>query len=334
VRDTFARTLYQIAKTKPNVFIVVADISPAGSMAPFREEFPDRFVNVGVAEQCMIGVCAGLALRGCKAFAYSIATFSAYRPFEQIRVDLCYQNLPVTVVGIGGGVSYSTLGGTHHAQEDIGVLSALPNMAIVAPCDPLETEAATWACAQRNGPTYLRLGKAGEPTLTAYAPEPFVFGKVRMIKPGNNLCIMSYGPVMKMALEAAADVEAAHGCSVAVVSVHTLKPLDVPGVARLLTQFETVIVVEEHSECGGLAAMVKQVAWDQGARCTLHAFSLKDDFIHEFGSHAELLRAHGLSKDIILERVDATLARKGQRHGRNQPLGPVPAFQTPHRRAG
>src|SRR6516165_5684782 len=145
MRDTFARTLYQIAKKKPNVFIVVADISPAGSMAPFREEFPDRFINVGVAEQSMIGVCAGLALRGCTAFAYSIATFSAYRPFEQIRVDLCYQNLPVT------------LGGTHHAQEDIGVLSALPNLAIIAPCDPLETEAATWACASRTGPTYLRL---------------------------------------------------------------------------------------------------------------------------------------------------------------------------------
>jgi transketolase len=334
MRDTFARTLYQIAKTKPNVFIVVADISPAGSMGPFREEFPDRFVNVGVSEQCMIGVCAGLALRGCTPFAYSIATFSTYRPFEQIRVDLCYQNLPVTVVGIGGGVSYSTLGGTHHAQEDIGVLSALPNMAIVAPCDPLETEAATSACAKRTGPTYLRLGKAGEPDLTADAPEPFVFGKVRTIKPGSDVCILSYGPIMKMALEVAAGVESAHGCSVAVVSTHTLKPLDVSGIARLLAQFETVIVVEEHSERGGLAAMVKQVAWDNAARCELLTFSLKDEFIHEFGSHADLLRAHGLSKTIILEHVVAALARKGQTHGRNQPLGPVPEYQTPHRRAG
>ncbi|HMF12169.1 MAG TPA: transketolase C-terminal domain-containing protein [Gemmataceae bacterium] len=333
MRDTFARTLYQIAKTKPNVFIVVADISPAGSMGPFREEFPDRFVNVGVAEQCMIGVCAGLALRGCTAFAYSIATFSAYRPFEQIRVDLCYQNLPVTVVGIGGGVSYSTLGGTHHAQEDVGVLSALPNMAIVAPCDPLETEAATWACARRNGPTYLRLGKAGEPNLTADAPEPFVFGKVRTIRPGNGVCILSYGPIVRMAVKVAADIEA-HGCSVAVVSVHTLKPLDVTGIAELLSRFETVVVLEEHSERGGLAAMVKQVAWDRAARGELLTFSLKDDFIHEFGSHADLLRAHGLTETIIRDRVAAALVRKGQGHGRTQPPGSIPAFQTPHRRAG
>src|SRR3954471_15792013 len=138
MRDAFARTLYQVAKKMPNVFIVVADISPAGSMAQFRQEFPERFINVGVAEQSMIGICAGLALRGKKPFAYTIATFSIYRPFEMVRDDLCYQNLPVTVVGIGGGVTYSTLGGTHHAQEDIAVMSAIPNMSILAPCDPLE----------------------------------------------------------------------------------------------------------------------------------------------------------------------------------------------------
>ena len=334
MRDAFARTMYQVAKTRPNVFIVVADISPAGSMAPFRAEFSDRFINVGVAEQSMIGLCAGLAVRGCTAFAYSIATFAAYRPFEQIRVDLCYQNLPVTVVGIGGGVSYSTLGGTHHAQEDVAVLAALPNMAIVAPCDPLETEAATWACAGHDGPTYLRLGKAGEPTLTGDAPEPFVFGKVRTIKPGRDLCILSYGPIVKMALEAATDIEAAHGCSVAVVSVHTLKPLDIAGIARQLSQYETVVVLEEHSERGGLAAMVKQVAWDHAAGCSLLTFGLADDFIHEFGSHDDLLRAHGLSKTSICEQVATTLARKGLRHGRNQSHGPVSSLQTPHRRAG
>src|SRR3989338_5892158 len=166
MRDAFARTLYEIAKREPNVFIVVADISPAGSMAQFRKEFPDQFINVGVAEQSMISLCAGLALRGCRAFAYTIATFSIYRPFEQVRDDLCYQNLPVTVVGIGGGGFFCLLGGTHHAQEDIAVMGALPNMTILAPCDPLETEAATRACAKHKGPVYLRLGKAGGTALT------------------------------------------------------------------------------------------------------------------------------------------------------------------------
>src|SRR5919198_1002018 len=139
MRNTFSEALYKAANANPDVYVVVADISPAGSMGKFRDQYPDRFINVGVAEQSMIGICAGLALRGCTTFAYTIATFSIYRPFEQVRDDLCYQNLPVTIVGIGGGVSYSTLGATHHAQEDVALMSALPNMSIVAPCDPLET---------------------------------------------------------------------------------------------------------------------------------------------------------------------------------------------------
>jgi transketolase len=287
------------------VFIAVADISPAGSMAPFQKEFPDRFINVGVAEQSMISLCAGLALRGCTAFAYTIATFAVYRPFEQVRVDLCYQDLPVTVVGIGGGVAYSMLGGTHHAQEDIAVVGSIPNMAVIAPCDPLETEAATWACANRKGPTYLRLGKAGEPTLTADAVEPFEFGKVRMIKEGTELCFISYGPIMKMVMEAARRAEAEGGVSTAVVSAHTVKPLDTEGIVRLLHAFPAVVVVEEHSERGGLAGAVKQIAWDSGATCRLRTHSLKDAFIHEFGTHADMWRAHGLTPDSIYASATA-----------------------------
>lgn len=300
MRDAFARALYQVAKQDPKVFIVVADISPAGSMAPFREEFPDRFINVGVAEQSMISLCAGLALRGCTPFAYTIATFSIYRPFEQVRIDLCYQNLPVTVVGIGGGISYSTLGGTHHAQEDIAVMSAIPHMRIVAPCDPLETEAATWIAAKREGPLYLRLGKAGEPALTASAITPFVFGKVRFLTSGTDTCIISYGPIMKMAVDLAARLERDQGQPVALVSCHTLKPLDREGLTQILQRFRTVIVLEEHSEQGGLGAQIKQLAWEAGAGCALQTFSLKDEFIHVYGSHAELLGAHGLSVEQIL----------------------------------
>jgi transketolase len=303
VRDTFARTLYQVACQQPNVFIVVADISPAGSMAKFREEFPDRFINVGVAEQSMIGICAGLALRGCKAFAYTISTFAIYRPFEQVRVDLCYQNLPVTVVGIGGGVSYSTLGGTHHAQEDIAVMGAIPNMSIIAPCDPRETEASTWACAQHSGPVYLRLGKAGEPDLTANAVEPFRFGRIRMIKPGTGAAVISYGPIMKMAVDVASRLETQLGGSIAIYSAHTLKPLDREGLANIMKRHATVVVIEEHSERAGLAAQAKQVGWDFGIQCKLHTFSLRDEFIHVFGGNADLLAAHGLSVDAIFRAV-------------------------------
>jgi transketolase len=301
VRDQFARTLHEVAQTTPDVFIVVADISPAASMAPFRAQFPDRFINVGVAEQSMIGLCAGLALRGCRPFAYTIATFSIYRPFEQVRDDICYHGLPVTIVGIGGGIAYSTLGGTHHAQEDIAVMSALPDMTVFAPCDPLETADVTRAAVARNGPVYLRLGKSGEPDLTSAAPDPFVFGRIRRLRPGTDACIVSYGPITKLAFDAAAMVEKDSGMSAAIVGVPTLKPLDREGLAGVLGQYSTVVVVEEHSVRGGLGGQVKEVAWESGARCRLTTISLQDAFIHAFGSHAYLLGQHGVSVEAIVK---------------------------------
>ena len=303
MRDTFARGLYEVAKSRPNVYIVVADISPAASMAPFRNDFPDQFVNVGVAEQSMISLAAGLALRGCTVFAYTIATFTIYRPFEQVRVDVCYQNLPVTLVGIGAGLAYSTLGGTHHAQEDVAVMSALPNMAVIAPCDPAETTAAVWACAERQGPTYLRLGKAGEPDLTSAAIDKFEFGRIRRIRDGESLCILSYGPITRMANDLARQLEDAGSGKVGLVSVHTLKPLDVEGISQLLMKYRHIIVIEEHSPRGGLGGQVKQVAFDAGASCRVSAFSLQDAFIHEFGSPEDLWRAHGLSIAHVMRAI-------------------------------
>lgn len=302
MRNTFSETLYAEATANPDIYIVVADISPAGSMAKFSSEYPERFINVGVAEQTMIGIAAGLALKGCQPFAYTIATFSLYRPFEMIRDDLCYQNLPVTVVGMGAGVIYSTLGGTHHTQEDIAIASALPNMQVLAPCDPLECiEATRWCARQKNGPVYLRIGKAGEPVLTAQA-EPWQFGKLRYLRRGSDVCILTYGVITAMAVEIA-DKLAAQGRSVSLVSAHTLKPLDRDGITAALQQHRHVVVIEEHAPQGGLAPQVKQIAWDVRASCRLDTFTLQDAFIHNYGSTNDLLAAHGLSPERILAAI-------------------------------
>jgi transketolase len=302
VRNTFSETLYAEATANPDVYIVVADISPAGSMAKFSSEYPERFINVGVAEQSMIGIAAGLALKGCQPFAYTIATFSLYRPFEMIRDDLCYQNLPVTVVGMGAGVIYSTLGGTHHTQEDIAIASALPNMQVLAPCDPLEcVEATRWCARQKNGPVYLRIGKAGEPVLTAQA-EPWQFGKLRYLRRGSDICILAYGVITAMAVEIA-DKLAAQGRSVSLVSAHTLKPLDREGITAALQRHRQIVVIEEHAPQGGLASQVKQIAWDVRATCRLDTFTLQDAFIHNYGSTNDLLAAHGLSPERILATI-------------------------------
>jgi transketolase len=303
MRNTFSEVLYQCAQADPKIYMLVADISPAGSMAKFQSEYPKRFINVGVAEQVMIGIAAGLALKGCRPFAYTIATFSLYRPFEMVRDDLGYQNLPVTVVGMGAGILYSTLGGTHHTQEDIAVAGAIPNMQILSPCDPLETGDATRFCAKENkGPMYLRIGKAGEPKLTENAVEPFSFGKLRYLRRGSDVCILSYGVIMKLAAEVADNLESA-GRSVSLVSCHTLKPLDREGIERALHTHKHVIVIEEHAPQGGLAPQTKQIAWDSSARCRLDTFTLKDEFIHNYGSYEDLLASHGISLQAIMNRI-------------------------------
>jgi transketolase len=302
VRNTFADTLYEAGRNDKRVAIVVADISPAGSMQKFREEFPDRFVNTGVSEQIMIGLCAGMALRGMRPFAYTIATFTFYRPFEFVRDDLCYQNLPVTVVGIGGGVAYSTLGGTHHAQEDVVLASALPNMTVLAPCDPAECREATlWCATQEHGPVYLRLGKAGEPDLTSRAVDPFTFGKLRYLKRGRDVCILSYGPITKLAADLAARFEAG-GESVSLVSVHTLKPLDTEGLIDAVRNHRRVVVIEETAPYA-LGLRVKALAWDAQARCRIDTFALRDAFIHTYGAPGELLAAHGLDLATIAKEL-------------------------------
>jgi transketolase len=303
MRNRFADTFYELGKADPRLCVVVADISPAGSIAKFRSEFPRRFINTGVSEQIMIGMAAGMAQRGLRPFAYTIATFTLYRPFEMVRDDLCYQNLPVTIVGIGGGVTYSTLGATHHAQEDVALASTIPNMSVIAPCDPSETEIATrWCAAQERGPVYLRLGKAGEPDFTSKSADAWAFGKVRKIRSGLDVCILSYGPIMKRAMAIADRYEAA-GKRTAVYSVHTLKPLDRQGIANILKGFNQVVVIEECAPNGSLAMRVKEIAWSIQATCKLDTFTLQDAFIHCYGSHDDILDAHGLGTAEIVSRL-------------------------------
>lgn len=303
MRNKFADTVYEMGVVDHRICALVADISPAGSMVRFQREFPERFINCGVAEASMIGIAAGLALRGLRPFCYTIATFSLFRPFEMVRIDLCYQNLPVTIIGMGAGVIYSNLGGTHHTMEDIAVASAIPNMTVLAPCDPDEMGLATrWCASESNGPVYMRLGKAGEPNLTANAVDPFVPGKIRCLKNGSDIAILSYGITVAIAFEVTKVLEA-KGLSVSVLSCHTIKPLDKEGIRQVLGSHKRVVVVEEHVPHGGLGSRVKEIAWDMAAQCKLDCFSLKDEFIHFYGTHSELLEVHGISVPIISDRI-------------------------------
>lgn len=298
MRNKFADVIFEIGLKNNKICALVADISPAGSMIDFQKKFPERFINTGVAEQSMIGIAAGMALRGMRPFCYTIATFSLYRPFEIIRVDLCYQNLPVTIVGMGAGVIYSTLGSTHHSMEDIAIASALPNMQVLAPCDPNEMKLATeWCANESNGPTYMRLGKAGEPTLTEKA-DKFEFGKVRYLCKGADIAIISYGITVKMAFELKEKFEK-KGKSISIISCHTIKPLDKKGILQILIQHKKIIVIEEMIPTGGLSSAVSEIALKNNIFDKLKCFTLKDEFIKFYGNHEQLLSKHNLSAEYI-----------------------------------
>lgn len=304
MRNKFSESLYSIAKDNVDIYLVAADISPAGSMEKFRREYPSRFINVGVAEQAMVGMAAGLAMSGFTPFIYTIATFALYRPFEMVRDDLCYQNLSVTIVGMGAGLVYSTLGGTHHAFEDIAIASAIPNMQIIAPTDSLELEQAVAYCAlQKNGPIYLRIGKSGEKTITESAVDKFRFGKLRQLKAGSDACVITYGPISSMVLEAIQEMSE----NISIYLCHTLKPIDVQGIQSIFSRYKKVMTVEEHVPHGGMSSRVKEIAWDGRYQGHLISMTLKDEFIHCYGSHEEILEAHDMSKEKIKQKLQGLI---------------------------
>ncbi len=304
MRNNFADVIYEEGKKDNRICVVVADISPAGSIEKFRNEFPDRFINCGVAEQSMIGIAAGLALEGYRPFCYTIATFALYRPFEMIRVDLAYQNLPVTIVGMGAGIIYSTLGSTHHTMEDISVVSSIPNMRVICPSDPKEMKLATKWCAKKNkGPVYMRLGKAGEPILTDTAIDKFSINKIRYIEKGNDLAIITYGTKLKLALELKRKINLKKKANASVITCNSIKPIDQKGILNILKKYKKIIILEEHVPHGGLSSRVKEINSDNKINANIFSFTLKDKFIHFYGSYDELLSKHGLSLDQILTKI-------------------------------
>lgn len=299
MRNKFSDTIYNLSKTNNKIFVVAADISPSGKMAKFQAQ-KKNFINVGVSEQVMIGICAGLALSGMKPFAYTIAPFSIFRPFEMVRDDLCYQKLPVTVVGMGAGTVYANLGGTHTAIEDISIARSLPNMQVLSPCDPMELEHCVNFCANKSlKPTYLRIGKTGEKNFTKNSIDKWQFGKIRKIKDGKDTCILAHGPIISMAYEVEKKVKE----KISIYSCHTLKPFDEKRMKMIFKKYKKIISLEDHSEIGGLSELIKLNAYKNDYRGKISTFSLKDDFLHVYSSQKDLLNSHGISVNKIIKKI-------------------------------
>lgn len=305
MRTAFFETLAAVAERDERIYLLTGDLG-FGVIEPFARRFPDRFINVGVAEQNMTGIATGLALGGKVVFTYSIANFPTLRCLEQIRNGPCYHQLPVKVVAVGGGLVYGSLGMSHHATEDLAVMRALPNMTVLAPGDPREAALATEAVAATPGPAYLRLARAGDPVVHA-APPPFRIGQAITVRDGDDLTLISTGGMLPTAV-AAAEALAGRGLAARVLSMHTVKPLDADAVLAAAFETRLIATLEEHSMIGGLGGAVAEVLAESGSGTRLKRIALPSAFISRAGTRDYLAAQHGLSTEAVVATLAAALA--------------------------
>lgn len=295
--DVFSNTLQELAAADKNIIAITSDSRGSGKLVPFGKKFPAQMVEVGIAEQNLVGVAAGLASCGKKVFAVSPACFLTARALEQIKNDVAYSDNPVKLIGISAGLSYGALGSTHHSLHDYAALRAIHNMIVVAPADNFETAAAIREAANLKQPVYIRFGKKPMPPLKENARSAFKIGKGRMITEGNDLAIIACGETVYPAL-LAARLLAKEGIQCTVVSMHTIKPLDTHLLDELTAKCRAMITVEEHHVNGGLGEACAAYLFQQQYRLPFRIMAIPDEYTVT-GSQTEIFEHYGISEKGI-----------------------------------
>lgn len=306
MRNAFAKAITELAIADGRIVLLSGDIGNR-LFDDFKARCPDRFYNCGVAETNMIGVAAGLAMCGLRPVCYTIAPFVTYRCIEQIRVDLCYHRLPVTIVGTGAGLAYASLGGTHHSCEEVGMLRLLPEMNVLTPADAMEVRALLRATFQQDQPTYMRIGKKGEPIVHAAPPAGLTLGQSIPMRAGKDLCLLANGVLLPIVLQAA-DRLAAEGITAEVISFPTVKPLDEAALRRIFAAHTLIATIEEHSVLGGFGGAVAEWLADHPhPEARLVRFGTPDTFYRDIGDQDEARTHFGLTSEAIAGALHRSL---------------------------
>lgn len=302
MRNAFVEEITRVSKKDKKIVILAGDIGYK-LYDDFKLKFPNRFYNCGVAEANMTTVAAGLALKGFKPITYTIATFNVYKTVEQIKVDIAYPNLPVIIVGVGAGLSYSGLGSTHHAIEDIGVLRSIPNLNIVVPADANELKSLLKAIIKSKKPTYLRIGKTGEKNIYKNIPKTKV-GKGNYLIKGKKVCIIGCGNILVNAYDAIKNLNSKN-IFPSLISMHTIKPLDKTLLKRIFNSYSHIVVLEEHSEIGGLAAAISEFYTDNEFNKNLFLkINIGNQFVLKPGHQPQAFEKLNLNTKKIEQRIE------------------------------
>jgi len=299
MRNTFVQTISRLAREDPKVMLVIGDTG-FSVMEPFEAEFGPRFVNVGIAEQNFVSFAAGLAAAGMKPFAYNVVSFMTLRGAEQIMLDVCYQENPVILVGVGGGFAYGTAGPTHHALQDIAMMRAFPNLDVYCPADPAEMEAVMLTAYRRGRPAYIRIGRSSDAPIHEGAVD-MPARKAIPLAQGTDIAILACGTILREAVQTRELLET-HGCSVTLYSVPCVQPLDEETVLACAAGHRAMFTMEEHGITGGLGSAVAELLMEQGGfPKAFHRYGVPDSFAMLAGSREYQLKYFGLSPEQAAE---------------------------------
>jgi transketolase len=297
MRDVFFKRLYEIIRKDPSVILIIAD---TGGF--FCQPIKDRLINVGIAEQNAVGIAAGLAHGGKRPFLFNMLSFASFRCYEQIRIDLCCANLPVTIVGTGPGFDYSTLGATHHATEDISVMRNLPDITILNPSDDVMAEAMVDYCAENPGLKYLRLDRTGTP-LVYDKKKTFNLGKgYHQHHRGKDLCIIATGRMVTSALELAKRLRS-RGIMSAVIDLFRIKPIRETELCKTLAPYKAIVTIEEHFVSGGMGSVILEVLANNTQNKQVMRIGIPDEFCRVYGDRSYLLKYNGLNLESMENRI-------------------------------
>lgn len=300
MRNAFINTILEACKQRDDIFIISGDAG-LGVFDTFKEEYPDRFLNLGAAEQNMVSFAAGMVMTGYKVLVYNIIPFVLYRCYEQVRNDICYQDLPVILAGIGSGLTYSPQGMTHYSVEDLSLARTLPNLTVLSPIDPVEARLAADYALSAITPVYVRLAKRGEPDI--HAMQQFDITQPQLLANGDSpVVILCHGSIAEEALGAALML-AAEGILPRVVSVPMVQPLARDALQHVLKGMQTVVTVEEHYHSCGFGAALREIIMDSDLPCSLTTLGVPSRFIHEVHDTAGMRRLFGIDAHSIAETV-------------------------------
>ena len=305
-RDAYGLALVELGKENENVVVLDADLSKSTKTCNFKEAYPERFFNMGIAEQNLLGTAAGLAASGKIPFASSFAVFAVGRAYDQIRNSIAYPKLNVKIAATHAGITVGEDGGSHQMIEDIALMRALPNMTVIVPADGVETRAAILAAAEYKGPVYIRLGRSMVETIFDENYK-FRLGKGVVVKEGPDVTLVACGIMVEVAMRAA-EMLAEDNISAAVVNISTIKPIDTALISKMAEQTGAVVTCEEHNIIGGLASAVAEVLVEK-CPVPMERVGVEDKF-GQSGQPDELLKAYGLTAENIAEKAKAAIGRK------------------------